>query len=132
MDAGRDADQARFFEFLPKQVSSGAAIRRGPRDQCVSHPAFLGGLRTPTEKNSTRVVLSEEEYRALLKVSRRVDWRFHVALVLSHETGHRIGSIRQLRWPDIDFEGGSILWRAEHDKSGFNTSLPLPWRPTTR
>ena len=85
----------------------------------------LRGLRTPTEKNPTRVVLTEEEYRALLKVSRRVDWRFHVALVLAHETGHRIGSIRQLRWPDIDFEGGTILWRAEHDKSGYEHITPV-------
>ncbi len=85
----------------------------------------LRGLRTPTEKNPTRVVLTEEEYRALLKVSRRVDWRFHVALVLAHETGHRIGSIRQLRWADIDFEGGTILWRAEHDKSGYEHATPV-------
>ena len=42
----------------------------------------LKGLRTPTEKNPTRVVLAEEEYRALLRVSWEVDWRFHVALVL--------------------------------------------------
>ncbi len=83
----------------------------------------LRGLRTPTEKNPTRVVLTEQEYRALLKVSRRVDWRFHVALV--HETGHRIGSIRQLRWCDIDFEGGAILWRAKHDKSGYEHITPV-------
>ena len=40
----------------------------------------LRGLKTPKEKNPTRVVLSDEEYRALLQVSRRVDWRFQVAL----------------------------------------------------
>ena len=85
----------------------------------------LTGLRTPTEKNPNRVVLAEEEYRALLKVSRKVDWRFHVALVLAHETGHRIGAIRQLLWSDIDPEGGTILWRAEHDKSGFEHITPV-------
>ena len=85
----------------------------------------LRGLRTPTEKNPTRVVVTEDEYRALLKVSRRVNWRFHVALVLAHETGHRIGSIRQLRWADIDFEGRTIRWRAEHDKSGHEHITPV-------
>ena len=49
----------------------------------------LKGLRKPVEKNPNRVVLTEDEYRALLGVSRQVDWRFHVALVLAHETGHR-------------------------------------------
>ena len=81
----------------------------------------LKGLKTPKEKNPTRVVLVEEEYLALLEVSRQVDWRFRVALVLAHETGHRIGAIRQLRWSDIDFEERVVRWRAEHEKSGLRT-----------
>ncbi|MXV94604.1 MAG: hypothetical protein F4Z92_01700, partial [Gemmatimonadetes bacterium] len=52
----------------------------------------LKGLRKPVEKNPARVVLTEDEYQALLGVSRQVGWRFHVALVLAHETGHRIGA----------------------------------------
>ena len=70
-------------------------------------------------------MLSDEEYRALLKVSHRVDWRFHVALVLAHETGHRIGAIRQLRWSDIDIEGRTIRWRAEHEKTGYEHRTPV-------
>ena len=50
----------------------------------------LRGLKTPKEKNPTRVVLSEEEYQAMLGVSRQVDWRFHAAFVLAHETGQQI------------------------------------------
>ena len=85
----------------------------------------LRGLKTPKEKNPTRIVLSDEEYDAMLEVSRRVDWRFHVALVLAHETGHRIGAIRHLRWTDIDFEDRTILWRAEHEKTGYEHTTPL-------
>ena len=85
----------------------------------------LKGLRKPTEKNPTRVVLTEEEYRALLKVSSRVDWRFRVALVVGHETGHRIGAVRKLRWSDIDFEGREVRWRAEHEKTGYEHRTPL-------
>ena len=84
----------------------------------------LKGLRKPKEKNPTRVVLAEEEYQALLNVSRRVDWRFHVALVLAHETGHRIGAIRHLRWTDIDFEGEAVRWRARHEKTGYEHTTP--------
>ena len=58
----------------------------------------------------------------MLGVSRQVDWRFHVALVLAHETGHRIGAIRNLRWADIDFEGREVRWRAEHEKTATSTS----------
>ena len=66
----------------------------------------LRGLKLPKEKNPTRIVLSDEEYNAMLRVSGRVDWRFHVALVLAHETGDRIGAIRHLRWSGIDPEAG--------------------------
>ena len=86
-------------------VLNWAAKSRDERGRLLLDSNPLKGLRTPTEKNPTRVVLAEEEYRALLKVSRRVDWRFHVALVLAHETGHRIGAIRQLRWSDIGLRG---------------------------
>ena len=85
----------------------------------------LRGLKLPKEKNPTRIVLSDEEYNAMLQVSRRVDWRFHVALVLAHETGHRIGAIRHLRWSDVDFEDRTILWRAEHEKSGYEHCTPV-------
>ncbi len=85
----------------------------------------LRGLKTPKEKNPTRVVLSEEEYQAMLGISRQVDWRFHVAFVLAHETGHRIGAIRNLRWGDIDFEGREVRWRAEHEKTGYEHVTPM-------
>ena len=85
----------------------------------------LKGLRKPREKNPARVVLSEDQYRALLAVSWQVGWRFHVALVLAHETGHRIGAIRHLRWADIDFEGREVRWRAEHEKTGHQHVTPL-------
>ena len=85
----------------------------------------LKGLRVPRDKNPTRVVLSQAEYDALLRVSAKIDWRFRVALVLAHETGHRIGAIRQLRWSDIDNEAGVIRWRAEHEKTGFEHRTPV-------
>ncbi|MCY3546795.1 MAG: tyrosine-type recombinase/integrase [Gemmatimonadetes bacterium] len=106
-------------------VLNWAARSRDDRGRLLLDRNPLKGLRKPTEKNPNRVVLTEEEYRALLGVSGRVDWRFRVALVLAHETGHRIGAICQLRWTDISFEGGTILWRAEHDKSGHEHVTPV-------
>ena len=85
----------------------------------------LRGFKPPTEKNPTRIVLSEAEYEALLEASREMDWRFRVALVLAHETGHRVGAIRQLRWADIDLGAGVIRWRAEHEKTGYEHRTPV-------
>ena len=85
----------------------------------------LRGLKTPSEKNPTRVMLTQAEYEALLRVADEVDWRFRVALVLAHETGHRIGSIRQLRWSDIEIDARTIRWRAEHEKTGYEHRTPM-------
>jgi len=61
----------------------------------------------PKEKNPERPAPTSGQYLELLEVAPGVDWRFYVALVLAHETGHRIGSIRRLRWSDVDpLEGG--------------------------
>ena len=106
-------------------VFNWAAKSRDEHGRLLLDSNPLKGLKTPTEKNPVRVVLSEEEYQALLEVSRPVDWRFRVALVVAHETGHRIGAIRQLRWSDIDMEGGVVRWRAEHEKSGYEHRTPV-------
>ncbi|WP_420449230.1 tyrosine-type recombinase/integrase [Candidatus Palauibacter sp.] len=106
-------------------VLNWAAKSRDEEGRLLLERNPLKGLRKPREKNPTRVVLSEEEYQAMLGVSRQVDWRFHVALVLAHETGHRIGAIRNLRWTDIDFEGRELRWRAAHEKTGHEHVTPM-------
>ena len=77
------------------------------------------------EKNPARPVLTEEEYHALLEASDRIDWRFGLALILAHETGHRIGSIRKLKWSDIDLEEGRIHWQGDEDKIDYDHRTPI-------
>ena len=85
----------------------------------------LRGLKVPKEKNPTRVVLTQAEYEALLQASLLVDWRFGAALVIAHETGHRIGAVRQLRWSDMDMERRTIRWRGEHEKTSGEHRTPV-------
>lgn len=85
----------------------------------------LNGLPLPKEESPNRPVMTDQRYRAMLEVAEAVDWRFRVALVLAHETGHRIKSIRELRWSDVDLDGGRIRWRGENDKIGFEHVTPL-------
>ena len=106
-------------------VFNWASRSRDERGRLLIESNPLRGLRTPMEKNPTRIVLTEDEYRALLGVSRKVDWRFRVALVLAHETGHRIGAVRKLRWDDIDLDGETIRWRSEHEKTGYEHTTPV-------
>jgi hypothetical protein len=65
-------------------VLNWASKSRDERRELLLASSPLRSLRTPTEKNPTRVVLSEREYQAMLGVSRQVGWWFRVALVLAH------------------------------------------------
>ena len=106
-------------------VLNWAARSRDEQGRLLLQANPLRGLKAPKQKNPARVVLTEDEYRALLRVSGRIGWQFRVALVLAHETGHRIGAIRKLRWPDINFEGRTIRWRAENEKTGYEHHTPV-------
>ena len=85
----------------------------------------LKGLTLPSEKNPKRPVCTEERYQSMLRVARDVDWRFELALILAHETGHRCGAIRRLRWSDLDLVGGMVRWRSDTDKGGREHRTPL-------
>ena len=119
-----DRTVERDLKFL-LAVLNWAANSRDEEGRRLVESNPLRGLKTPAEKNPARVILTEAEYKSLLRVSSAVDWRFRVALVLAHETGHRIGAIRQLRWSDIDLEGEVVLWRKEHEKTGHEHRTPL-------
>jgi hypothetical protein len=69
----------------------------------------LACLPLPKEPNPNRPVMKQDYYERLLEVAPEVDWRFHLALLLVHETGHRITSVRCLRWEDIDLQQEVIV-----------------------
>ncbi len=106
-------------------VLNWAAKSRDEEGRLLLESNPLRGLKVPKEKNPTRVVLTQAEYEALLQASLLMDWRFRVALVIAHETGHRIGAVRQLRWSDIDVERRTIRWRGEHEKTGYEHRTPV-------
>jgi integrase len=85
----------------------------------------LRGLPLPSERNPKRAFLSDDQYDAMLEAGDRVHQLVRPLLVLGHETGHRIGSIRQLRWEDIDFAGATVTWAADRDKEGRSHTTPL-------
>ena len=82
------------------------------------HENPLKGCPLPKEKSPRRPLLYDEEYSALRRVAGDVGWRFRVALILAHETGHRIGAIRLLRWSDVDLQRQTVRWRKSNDKIG--------------
>jgi integrase len=100
----------------------------------------LSGVRRAREKAPRRPVATWERFtktRAEMRAfadsteseAERLRWvKIEFALVLAEATGRRLGSIRQLRWEDIDLHLGVIRWRAETDKQGREWVVPIPAR----
>jgi len=74
----------------------------------------------------TRDAIQALTNEAESEVERHKWLKLELALVLAEATGRRLGSIRQLRWDDIDFTRHTILWRAETDKKGKEWKVPMP------
>jgi integrase len=87
----------------------------------------LRGLPLPREESPLRPVLVAEQYAKLREAARVRGQDVEALLVLCHETGHRIGAVRQLRWVDIDLTlgKGRIRWRADLDKIGHEHATPI-------
>ena len=86
----------------------------------------MRGFRVAAKPETPRrPQLTSAHYQALLKVANQVAPDLRLALVLAHETGHRIGAIRCLRWSEIDLKAKVIRWRRENDKIGYEHDSPI-------
>lgn len=86
----------------------------------------LKGLPLPKNESPARPSLTADQYASVRKAAIVVGSWAELIVVLAHDTGHRAGSIRQLRWSDVDLNSKRIHWRAETDKIGNDH-----WTPAT-
>ncbi len=122
--AVRDRVVEQDLKFLRAVLNWGTRLKDANGDFLM--PADpLRGLKIPTEQNPVRTVLLEEDYEKLLEVAPKIDVRFGLALVLCAETGHRLRSVRSLRWADVDLTSGVATWPAQFDKIDNQHSTPL-------
>jgi len=61
----------------------------------------------------------------LLAVADQIHPLLKLALIVAEGTGRRISAWCNLRWDDVDFQNGTIRWRAETDKTGFEQIVPM-------
>ena len=120
----RDRQIAYDLKFL-LSVLNWATVSGDGNGRMLLERNPLKGLTMPKEENPRRPLVSEAQYAKLRETAPTVSDQFELALVLAHETGHRIGAIRQLRWSDVDLKTKRLTWRAENDKIGMEHSPPL-------
>jgi integrase len=91
----------------------------------------LQGLKPPKDESPKRAVVSDSQYESLTAAAAKQSPQTALLLALVAETGHRIASVRQLRWSDIDLDSGRVRWRAENDKIGLEHRTPLTEQAVT-
>lgn len=84
------------------------------------------GFKKPTEQSKHQPMFAAGQADALIALARDGDPELALALELCDGTGHRINSVRQLMWQDIDFMAGTITWRDVSDKLKRKHVTPLP------
>ncbi len=125
---GQRAVGNRIIEYDLKQllaVMNWATVASDESGQRLLAENPLRGFPIPTERNPKRAVMPDELFQEALAIAPRVHSTLPGMLTVARETGHRIGSIRLLRWSDVDLEGGRVTWRAENDKEGRTHTTPL-------
>lgn len=85
----------------------------------------FAGFTVPHEENPRRPILTHDEFEQLLIAAPIVSPTMETLLVVANATGHRINSIRLLRWSDIDFQTNAVRWRGEQDKIGHEHTTPM-------
>lgn len=125
------------LQLLHTMLRWATTVRVGGGRRLLDHNP-LAGVKRPKEKNPKRPVATWERYQATrakvqelaakakTAASRQKWLKLELALILAEATGRRLGSIRQLRWDDVDFSKGTIRWRAETDKKEREWIVPVP------
>lgn len=89
----------------------------------------LAGITVEQEKNPEQPWIEHDEFLALRRAARALGKEYiRLFLILAEAFGRREMSIAGLLWSDIDFEAGTILWRAEEDKMETETTVAMPAR----
>lgn len=81
-------------------------------------------FEVPIEKSPCQPMTTELQYEALSKAARewgRAD--VELFLYLTHESGHRGASARELRWTDIDLANQRIFWAKDKEDRQHTTPL---------
>lgn len=74
------------------------------------------------ENNVRQGFLQDEDYSALLTALREY---LRALFAVAYETGIRKGQLRQLQWPQVDFDRRVIVWHPSQTKGGVAHDIPF-------
>ena len=110
---------------LLSAILNWATLSRDERGNFLLDRNPVRGLPIPREESPQRALLSDAQYLDVRAAAAVMGGREECLVVLAWETGHRVGSLRQLRWSDVELESGRMHFRGENDKIGHDHWNPL-------
>jgi len=126
---------AKIQDYIEKRVEAGAApatinrelstLIRGLRLALQQDPPLIGRefkIRKLKEDNIRQGYLSEDQYVALRK--ELPDYQ-QLALVIAYHVGIRRGELLNIKWSQVDLDGGKMLLRGSQTKTGHARVLPI-------
>lgn len=125
-------------KLLHSMLRWATTVRVGNNQRLLaSNP--LAGVKNVREENPLRPIATWERFSKTREAAQqlaamekkapawRAQWlQLEMALVIAEATGRRLGSIRQLRWDDWDFETNTVRWRGATDKKDHDAVIPVP------
>jgi integrase len=105
-----------------------ATVKKDNRGRRYLKENPLANVELPDELNPRRPVVTHTAYEKLLAVASEVNPLLPLALIVAEATGRRLSAWCSLRWGDVLFDDGptgSIRWRAELDKPGYEQVVPM-------
>jgi integrase len=105
---------ARELTILKGALNWARGVYEGREPLLQHHP--LASFRIPSERDPKRPVVNDTTTAALRAVADEVHPYLRTPIVVARTTGRQLSAVLGLRWEDIDFDEGTIRWRAEHDK----------------
>ncbi|WP_297669044.1 site-specific integrase [uncultured Desulfovibrio sp.] len=124
------ADVQRLIDALVDQGAAASTVKQyrgilshlyalAGQEEVAGRKIFEGvspvqGVRVPPIRNARERFLTADEADALIKAARKLPCPdLHDCIVLSLNTGLRLGELRRLEWPDVDMINAMVTVREE-------------------